>query len=373
MMFAKQNGFLFFAFLFLGCWLIGTMAIRAADADFYVGTYTDTGSKGIYRFVLNRETGALTDKGLVVEASNPSFLAIASGGRFLYAVDQKAQGSVSAYAIGDEGRLSLLNQQPSGGDGPCYLSVDPTGKNVLVANYNSGNVEVLPIQADGQLGKSTDFVQFTGSGLFPARQKSSHAHSINVQGKNAYACDLGSDQVFLFHFDPVKGVLTPQKTPTIVVQPGSGPRHMAISSGYIFVVNELLNTISTFKQVERNGMLVPQQTLSTLPEDFKGTNTAAEIAVHPSGKYLYASNRGHNSIARFAIGESGQLTPMGFTSTRGKQPRNFVIESSGRWLIVANQESNQLVVFRIDAVTGNLTPVGAPVEVYSPTCVAELL
>jgi 6-phosphogluconolactonase len=347
----------------------------------YIGTYTDGKSKGIYTCRLDLATGSLSPPGLAAEAKNPSFLSVHPNRRFLYAVNEvdefagKEGGSVSAFTIQPEtGKLTLLNQQPSGGGGPCYLVVDKTGKYVLVANYGGGSVSALPVQKEGRLGEATAFVQHRGSSVNPERQEGPHAHSINVDAANrfAVAADLGLDKLLVYRFDSTKGTLTPNDPASASVKPGAGPRHFAFhpKGTSAYVINEMQSTLTAFSYDSGHGVLKELQTISTLPPRFEGENTTAEVQVHPSGKFLYGSNRGHDSIAVYAINpDKGTLTFVEHQSTRGKTPRNFGIDPTGRYLLAANQDSGSVVVFRIDSQTGRLTPIGQSIEVPSPVCV----
>jgi 6-phosphogluconolactonase len=349
----------------------------------YIGTYTGPKSNGIYLYQLDLGNGSLTSLGLAAEVINPSFLAIHPNHRFLYAVSEtsssggKKGGAVEAFAIQETGKLTPLNQEPSGGEGPCYLVVDKTGRDVLVANYDSGSVSVLPVQQDGKLGASTAFVQHQGSSADPQRQEGPHAHSINVDAANrfAFAADLGLDKVLVYRFDPAKGTLVANDPPSVSVKPGAGPRHFAFHPGghYAFVINEMGSTVTAFSYDPAHGVLKELQTISTLPENFKGENSTAEVQVHASGKFLYGSNRGHDSIAVFAIDPGkGTLSLVEHQSTQGKTPRNFGIDPSGQYLLAANQDSGTVVVFRISPQSGHLTPTGQVVEVPSPVCVKFL-
>jgi 6-phosphogluconolactonase len=255
--------------------------------------------------------------------------------------------------------------------------VDRQGKNLLVANYGGGSVAVLPITADGKLAEATSFVQHKGSSADQARQSAPHGHSINLDaaGRFAFAADLGLDQVLVYQFDPSKGELKPHDPPFASVKPGSGPRHFAFhpSGQFAYVINELANTVTAFRYDPQQGVLKEVQTISTLPEDFKGKSYTAEVVVHPRGKFLYGSNRGHDSIAIFAIdAASGRLTPQGHEPTQGKTPRNFNIDPSGAFLLAANQNSGTIVVFRIDPATGKLKPTSQSVEVPAPVCIKFL-
>ena len=350
----------------------------------YIGTYTQGASKGIYIYDMDANTGMLTPAGNSPLVSNPSFLTIAPDHKHLYACnevddfDAAHDGAVSAFAIDAKtGGLSLLNQQPSAGSGPCFVSMDAKGKNVLVANYGSGSVGVLPVGADGKLMPPSAKIQHEGKGPDPARQEGPHAHSINLDPAShfAFAADLGLDKVFVYRFDASKGTLTPNTPPFASVAPGSGPRHFAFhpNGHYAYVINEMASTVTAFHYDAAKGELTQLQTISTLPEGYTGATTCAEIRVHPSGKFLYGSNRGHDSIAIFAIDPAtGKLTAKGHQSTQGKTPRNFNLDPSGHFLIAANQDTDNVVVFRIDAQTGQLTPTGQTLDVPRPVCIKFL-
>lgn len=361
-------------------------ADKSAPVWVYVGTYTGPKaeqSKGIYLLKLDPATGTLSTPELAGESNSPSFIALHPSHKYLYAANEgefagKKGGAASAFAIDPAtGKLTALNQQTSGGNGPCYVAVDPTGKTALVANYGSGSVEALPIGPDGKLGDPSAFVQHAGKGTDPKRQEGPHAHCFEPDptGRFALACDLGLDKVFVYRLDAANGKLTANDPPAGTVAPGSGPRHVAFhpNGKFVYVINEMASTVTAFAWDAAKGTLTEVQTVPTLPADFKGNNTTAEIAVHPSGKFLYGSNRGHDSIAAFKIdAESGKLTLIGHQSTQGKQPRNFGIDPTGAWLIAANQSSGSLVVMKIDAATGELKPTGATAAVSAPVCVVFL-
>ena len=347
----------------------------------YVGTYTDHGSKGIYYYRFDSKTGQLKPLGLAAETSNPSFLVLDAKRRLLYAANEtdsykdEATGSVSAFAIHEDGKLSLLNQVSSKGPGPAYVTMDRTGKYVLVANYSKGNIAVFPVLGNGDLGEASAFVQHKGSSVNADRQSGPHAHAIVLSPDNRFAlvADLGIDQVLAYPFDASKGALGQPRITRI--SPGSGPRHLSFdrSGKFVYLINEMRSDITVFFYNPANGALSELQTISTLPKDFAGQSTAAEIEVHPSGKFLYASNRGHDSIAVFAISESGgKLTPIEYVSTQGKTPRHFAIDPTGKWLLAANQDSNNIVIFRINAVSGRLTPNGQVIQIPSPVCIKFL-
>lgn len=351
------------------------------ESFMYVGTYTKAGSnsKGIYAYRFNSRGGEITSLGLAAENANPSFLAVHPNHRFLYAVNEvssekgEKSGAVSSFSIDRAtGKLTLLNAVASKGADPCYITVDQTGKYVLIANYTGGSIAVFPVGEDGRLGEASSFIQHTGHGPNPKRQDAPHAHSIDLSPDNRFAIvdDLGLDETLAYKFDGGKGSLA---NPNIAkAAPGAGPRHFAFhpNGKFGYVIDELSSTVSVFSYDARTGGLNPLQTISTLPKEFTGENTDAEIAVHPSGKFLYASNRGHDSIAVFAIDpRRGTLTLVENAPDPGKTPRNFEIDPSGKMLFVANQNSNNVVVFRIDQKTGHLTPTGKVLQVGQPVCV----
>ncbi|MBS0265872.1 MAG: lactonase family protein [Planctomycetes bacterium] len=372
-----------------GLWALGFVMValagiaQADDAGtwVYVGTYTGGESKGIYQARLNPTTGALTGVELAAEIKNPSFLAIHPNRKFLYAVSEvsdaggKPTGGVVAFAIDQQtGKLKLLNQQVSAGAGPCHLVVDKAGKNVLVANYGGGSCTSLPIAADGSLQPASSAIQHTGKSVNASRQEGPHAHSINLDAANkfAFVADLGLDQVLVYRFDPAAGRLVANQPPHVAVAPGSGPRHFALSpSGKTaYVINELANTVTVLSYDAERGVLQELQTITTLPADFSGTSYTAEVVVHPSGKFVYGSNRGHDSLAIFtADGATGKLTARGHQKTGGKTPRNFAIDPSGKWLLAENQDSGTIVVFQINPETGELKQAGQPVAIPFPVCV----
>ncbi len=349
----------------------------------YVGTYTHgkTPSEGIYLLELDLASGRLTAKGAVAKLADPSFLAIHPSRKFLYAVNEldhfngRKGGGVSALRIDPaSGMLTLLNQQSSVGSGPCHLTVDRTGKNVLVANYNSGSVACLPIQADGSLSAESSFIQHEGKSVDSGRQEGPHAHSINLDVANRFAivADLGLDRVFVYKLDAGKGTLTPNEPPFATVAPGSGPRHFAFhpDGRFGYVITEMANTVIAFAYDADRGALNEIQTISTLPSGFDGKSYCAEVQVHPSGKFLYGSNRGHDSIAIFTIDPAtGKLTAAGHQATLGKNPRNFAIAPTGTYLLAENQDSDSIIVFRIDPATGSLTQAGEPLKIPMPVCI----
>ncbi|WP_397568132.1 lactonase family protein [Schlesneria sp. T3-172] len=360
-----------------------TSVANSADPEkfrVYFGTYSGELSKGIYVSTFDAATGKLSAPELAAEVKNASFLAIHPSRKYLYAVSEiadfegKKQGGVSAFEIDSAtGRLKLLNQQSSGGGGPCHLVTDAQGTNVLVANYGGGSVSVLPILADGRLSPASSTIQHQGSSVDKQRQEGPHAHSINLDPANkfAFAADLGLDKVLVYRFDGSKGLLTANDPPAGVVAPGSGPRHFAFhpSGKYAFVNNEMTSTITSFAYDPAKGSLKEIHTLSTIPEPTPG-NSTAETVVHPSGKFVYVSNRGHNSLAIYQCDPAtGRLTALGHQSTGGKTPRNFNIDPTGSYVLAANQDTNNVTVLKIDAATGKLSPTGAAIEVGIPVCV----
>ncbi|HWJ47419.1 MAG TPA: lactonase family protein [Candidatus Udaeobacter sp.] len=353
---------------------------------FYVGTYTESGSKskGIYAYRYDAATQEITSLGLAAETTNPSWVALHPNGRFLYAVNEVQNykgpnsGGVSAFSIDRAtGKLTFLNEVASRGADPCYIIVDDSGKYVLVANYTGGNIATFPISADGKLGEASAFIQHTGHGLNPKRQEAAHAHSIDLSPDERFAFvdDLGLDQLLVYKFDKSKGSLKPNNPPFAKLDAGAGPRHFALhpSGQFGYVVSELASTVTAFSVQLKTGMLHRLQTVSTLPDDFKGENDDAEIRIHPSGKFLYASNRGHDSITVFAIDPAkGALTVVEHAPTQGKTPRSFEIDPTGTLLLAENQNSDSIVLFRIDEKTGKLTPTGKTLEVGQPVCVKFL-
>lgn len=357
---------------------------KAGTQIVYLGTYTSGTSKGIALYQLDMATGKLTPAGFSPPIADPSFLVIHPNHRFLYAVSEisnyegKKAGGVAAFAIDPKtGSLTFLNEMSSVGDGPCHVSVDKAGKHVLVANYGGGSVAVLPILPDGRLGEHTAFVQHQGSSVNKERQNEPHAHSLNLDAANhfAFAADLGLDKVLIYRYDAAKGTLTPNAPPFAAVAPGAGPRHFAFHPGghFAYVINEINSTVTAFTYDAKAGNLAEIQTVSTLPAGYTETSSTAEVQVSPNGKFLYGSNRGHNSIVVYAIDQkTGKLTFVEHQPTQGKTPRNFGIDPTGTYLIAANQDSNTVVVFRMDAQTGRLTPTGQVLTLSKPVCVKFL-
>ncbi len=330
----------------------------------YVGAYTEAPQGraegvGVYRF--NDETGSLDHLQTVTDIANPSFLTVSPDGRFLYAVCESEGGAVAAFSRDPEsGTLSELNRQSSGGNGPCYVSVDSSGKYVLVANYGGGSIAALPIAGDGSLRAATGFVQHEGSSVNPDRQQEAHAHMIapTPDGRWIFTTDLGMDQVVGYALDTSSGQLVENEGAGASSHPGAGPRHFAFSPrvGMAFVINELDSTLTAFDYDAETGRLDSRQTVSTLPDGFDGDNTTAHIVVSPDGRFVYGSNRGHDSIASFALQpESLGLLSTGHAPAGGRTPRNFALDPSGRWLLAANQDSDTVVAMRREEQTGLLS------------------
>jgi len=369
------------AFISAVCLLSAVSTAYAESLPVYFGTYTggQNSGKGIYRSVLDLETGELSDPVLVAEARNPSFLEIHPNGKFLYAVSESAGAdSVSAFAIDTAtGDLKLLNERSSGGAGPCHVSIDHAGKNLLVANYGSGSASAIPIKPDGTLAEPAGFVQHEGSSVNPNRQKEPHAHSINVSPDDRFAFvpDLGIDKIMIYRLDVEKGTIAASSPAFVKTKPGAGPRHFAFhpSGKFAYVINELDCTVTGFAYDAASGTLTEIQTVTTLPQGFDGSNTCAEVQVHPSGRFLYGSNRGHDSIVVYRVDLArGTLTFIEHETADIKTPRNFNIEPTGKFCLVANQGSDSIVVFRIDPETGALEPTGHKIAVPKPVCIRFL-
>jgi 6-phosphogluconolactonase len=351
-----------------------TTSAIATDATFYLGTYTQSGkSKGIYIGTIDTDTGKLGPVTLAGEAKSPSFVALAPNQKFLYAALED-DGAVGAYSIGADGKLKVLNTRPAGGEGTCHVWVDATGKNVLVANYNSGSIAVFQTKDDGSLGERTSFVQFEGHGPDKDRQEGPHAHSIYTDATNrfVYACDLGTDNVWVFKFDAEKGALTPANPPSGKVPAGAGPRHFAQlpGGGIAYADNEMALSVTAFSRDAESGALTALDTLSTMPAGADKTGASvAEIFLHPTAKWLYVSNRGHDSITVYAVGADGKLTWIENVPALVKVPRGFGIDPTGKWMITAGQDDDRIAVLKIDPATGKLTATDQSAEVGSPVCV----
>jgi 6-phosphogluconolactonase len=338
----------------------------------YVGTYTRQNSKGIYAYRFDAASGSLTPIGLVAETRNPSFLAVHPNQRFLYAVGEDSAGGVSSFSIDRKtGMLKALNTVSARGSSPCHLSFDQTRRWLFVANYGSGSTVVFPVRKDGALGEASAVVQHTGSSVNPERQKGPHAHAVNISPDNRFliVADLGLDKALVYRFDAAKGAIAPNEPPYAKVAPGAGPRHTAFSPGgeFVYVLNEMASTVTAFAYDKRRGVLREIQTLSALPPGYSGASSGAEIVMHPEGRFLYSSNRGHDTIAVFSADpKNGELKALDWVSTQGRTPRNFAIDLAGDFLLAANQNSNSIVVFRIDRRTGGLKAEGIVEDIDSP-------
>jgi len=364
----------------------GVFAIAAAaetcvfrsERAVYVGTYTGEASRGIYAFRFDDRSGGLTPLGLVAETANPSFLTSSADGRFVFAVNElqsfagDMSGSVTSFAVDPiTAKLTAISVQPSRGAGPCHLALDRTGAYLAVANYDGGNFALFPVGVDGRLQAPTRVV--AGDRSEPATAAARPlGHMVGFDPHNRFliAADKGLDRLFVYRFDPSAGELTPNQPPSAALPSGSGPRHFAFhpNGRWLFAINELAATITTFAWEQELGRLKTSGSVSTRPADVT-TGSTAEIAVHPSGRFVYGSNRGHDSIAVFAVGADGTLTLVEYQPTRGRTPRNFALDPAGRWLIAANQQSGTLAVFGIDQATGALSPVGPLTSVGSPVSV----
>jgi 6-phosphogluconolactonase len=361
-----------------------TLEVRGEDMIVYIGTYTGPKSKGIYMTRLDPARGTLSAPEVAAELKNPSFLAIHPNQNYLYAIGevdefkgQKA-GGITAFAIDPaSGKLNQLNQQITGGPGPAFVGVDPSGKIAMVANYGGGSVESLPINPDGSLGAPASFFQHHGSSIDPARQKEPHAHSINAtpDGKFAVAADLGLDQLLVYRLDTATGKMTPNDPPFSPTPAGGGPRHLSFApNGKVaYLVNEMGCSVTVLSYDADHGTFKELQTITALPAEKSPKYSGAEVQVHPNGKFCYASIRGLDVIAIFTIDPAtGKLTPAGHESSGGKTPRNFRIDPTGQYLLAANQTTGNVVVLRIDPATGALTPTGSTIDVASACCIKFL-
>ncbi len=366
----------------LGCLTVAAVGAAAraprvaAQRIVYIGTYTGETSKGIYAFGFDDASGELTPIGLVAETPSPSFLIVSADGRFVYAVNElqtfggAASGSVTAFSVDRaSGKLTELNAQPTEGTGPCHLALDRTGRYLAVANYGGGNFAILPVGTDGRLQKAVTVV--TGQNAETGGAKPlGHMVAFDATNKFLITADKGLNRMLVFHFDAATGKVTPNTPAFAALPPGAGPRHFAMHTNgqWLFTIAEQAATITTFKWDGKAGSLTAISSVPTRPAEVTSGSTA-EIALHPNGKFLYGSNRGHDSIAVFSVGAAGALSLVEYEPTRGQTPRNFAIDPTGRWLIAANQRSGTLAVFAIDPNTGALTPGGQLSSVGAPVCV----
>jgi 6-phosphogluconolactonase len=353
--------------------LLMTLPVSATSLPVFIGTYTRTTSRGIYSLRLDLATGALSPPVLAAATPNPSFLAFTPDRQTLYAVDESAAMAAAFAPDFTTGRLRpLQSPQSSGGVAPCHLVVDPTQRTLLVANYHTGVVAAIPRHADGTLG-TPNVIPHTGHSVDPVRQASPHVHSVTLSpdGRFVIVCDLGLDRIFTYQLDAARAVLTPATPPFVVTPPGSGPRHFAFGRDgrRAYAVTEMGSTVIAYDYAPVTGALTQTQVISTLPPGFAGASTGAEICVHPSGRFVYASNRGHDSIAVLAVEEAtGRLSLVEVVACGGKNPRNFALTPDGQWLLCANQNSNSLTVLKIDGLTGRLTLTRQTAAVPLPVC-----
>lgn len=365
--------------------LLSGFTKKSDVAIVYIGTFSGGKSQGIYACRLNYANMKLEPLGAVAEMVSPSFVAIHPNQQFLYSVAEmdtgngNKTGAVAAFSIDpNSGKLKLLNKVSAHGGHPCYVSMDHSGKSLLAASYNTGSIAVCPIMNDGRLGEATESIQYSGSSINPQRQEGPHAHSINVSPDNrfALAADLGQDKIFVYHLDAENGKLIPNEPPFISLKPGAGPRHFAFhpSGKFLYSMNELYSTVTVFAFDSLTGATNEIETVTTLPNDFTEFNKTAEILVHPTGRFLYGSNRGHDSIVVYAIEQStGRLTLVDWTSTQGKTPRNFGIDPKGEFLIAANKDTDSIVLFKIAQESGKLIETGQKLEIPTPVCVRFLM
>lgn len=345
----------------------------ASTCFVYIGSYTKGPDEGISCLKFDEATGKIENLGFVAAAPNPTFLCVDANGEFLYAIHERQPGTVAAYKINRQtGGLTFLNAEGTGGNGPCHVFVDKARKNLLVANYGSGSVCVLPIKADGSLAEKSSFIQLTGKGPDAKRQEAPHAHGmyLSPDEKFALSADLGTDNVYVYKFDAAKGLLTPNDPPAGVTPPGAGPRHGTFSPDgtKFYIINEMGGSITSFNWDAVKGTLTPIETVPTLKSAVPD-NTTAEIEFHPNKKVLYGSNRGENTIVRYSVAADGKLTYEDATSTTGPAPRHFAVHPSGKWMLAGNQSAETLVTYAVDPESGKLTQAGDPLALRSPVCI----
>jgi 6-phosphogluconolactonase len=360
--------------------LASFLSLSATAQLLHVGTYTVRGSEGIYTLQFDPKTGKLSPQSSVRNQKSPSFVAIRPGGKFLYAVNEADNagatraGAVSAYTRDPKtGALTFINETSAFGRGPCHISVDKTGRWAIISNYTSGSWRVYGINADGSLGALTDSLSFSGKGVNQSRQEGPHVHSATISADNrfVYIADLGTDKLHAYALNAKAGKLTPAVTPVVTVQPGSGPRHLAIhpNGRFLYLAEEMTSSVAVFSRNPQTGALsLMGDRVASLPADFTGDNTHADIHTDPAGKHLYVSNRGHNSLSIFSIAVDGTLKLIGHQPVKGAKPRNFMVHPSGQYVLVANQDTDNIVVFRRDPKTGLLTDTGEQASVPSPVC-----
>jgi 6-phosphogluconolactonase len=376
----------------VGCGLFLTILLmisapvsRAAQNEFwvYIGTSTrqPSKSKGIYLYRLDAASGRITDEGLAAEIGDPGWQKISSDGKFLYTVataQNHRRSIVAAFgANAKTGALTALNQEPTDGEDSTHLDVDPSRLCVTVANYSSGDISVMPINPDGTVAAPTAVIKHTGSSVDPERQTHPYVHSCNIDpsGKFMLACDLGVDKVFIYRLDPASRSLSAADPATVAVEPGSGPRHLSFhpNGKFAYLVNEMGGTMIAYSWDSSRGRLQALQSVSILPPDYRGPNRSAEVRILPNGRFLYASNRGPDDLAIFAVDSArGTLKLLGFQPIGGSEPRDFKIDPTGNFLFSANQNSDSVTVFRVDPQMGQLSPTEPTLQVPRPTCVTFL-
>lgn len=363
-----------------GIALSNTTVTAAEEPLVFISAFAPGEKGAIHAYKMNPQTGELKLVERTSDVEHPFFLAVSPDNKFLYSIHAPGKFSgknnefVSAFALeGRTGKLKLLNRQSSLGTASCYLDIDKSGKAVVVANYTTGSVASLPVKKDGSLGESQTFIQHTGSSVNPQRQKEPHAHCsvISPDQKFVFAADLGLDKILAYQLDSETAKLTPAKQPFVRTIPGAGPRHLTFhpDGKQLYVINELKNSITEFDYNPESGMLIEGQTISTLPEDFSGTSYCADLKFTPDGRFLYGTNRGHDSIAAYQVDDQGKLTLLEIEPSLGKGPQNLAVTADGKYLICANMPGNNVVVFKIDDKTGKLSPAGDPVEIPSPSCI----
>lgn len=361
--------------------LLLSSSVMAQHYYLFVGTYTNNnGSKGIYVYDFDAATGKASPVSSTENVVNPSFLTIAPGGKYVYAVNEtngNRPGQVSAFSFdAAKGQLTYINQQPSGGDDPCYVSVTKDGKWVFVANYSGGSLSALPVNKDGSLKPYAQLIQHTGHGINKSRQEKPHVHSVVLSPQQDYllSADLGLDKIFVYKINKAATQpLSPATIPEVHTPPGSGPRHLAFHPNhqYVYLMEEMGGYVDAYSY--SNGNLNLLQRIAAHPEDYKGDIGSADIHLTPDGRFLYGTNRGgENTITIYTVQPDGTLKLQGFQSTKGVNPRNFTVDPSGNYLLVANQNTNNIVVFKINKQTGALTATGEEIKVPSPVYVQML-
>lgn len=372
-----------FCVMVLALGIAGCSEQQTSKEIIYVGTFHDRGSEGLYVFEFDRETAEMEEIQVVSDREGPNFQAIHPEGNFLYSVSDEPfatdtdYGTVSAYRIDSKtGHLSLINEQSVEGRGTAHVSVDPLGRYVYVSNYSEGNLSVFQINEDGSLSEAVDIVHHEGSSVNEMRQNNPHVHAVDPSkdGRFIYVSDLGIDKIMIYDVHETNGTLNPAEPASAASTPGSGPRHFTIhpNGEFAYSAEEMSSTVTVFDVDQSTGALEEVQRLSMLPEEFEGSSSAADIHISPDGRFLYASNRGHDSLVIYSINETtGELTLKGHESTRGSHPRNFMIDDRGEYLFVANRDDDNVVIFRVDQETGDLEYTGNQVDVPMAVCVTQ--